>query len=486
MPAARCACPLSWAPRAVAALFIGVVCFVVSAAAQTGPTFPALTSRITDQAGLLSADDYTAIMAELAALEQKSTDQFAVVTVKSLEGYPIEDYGYRLGRKWGIGQKGKDNGILLIVAPNERKVRIEVGRGLEPVMTDAMSSLIIRNAILPEFRRGDFSAGIRAGVRDIKDVLLGDAEEVKERARQASDALDFWQIVVDHLLDLRRAVRAVRRRAIDQSGAASGRRPPRAACRAGRRTRKLRRMGRRLVGRRWRRRRMVRAVAAISAAAARREAGDGDEAASHETVLGRRRAAHLRGDRQCRTADVGRDRRRRRRTERRLPLRAAAGGGDRQPARALGADLFHRARSRVDLPHPARRVRRGDGGADAAHHPYGAGSQGRSSGCTRTAAPSSSSWCRTCTRPLGAPACLLFVSVAERYAEIIADEGINERVAPGTWKDIVDGLTAAIGSGHPADGFVTAIAAIGAILAKHFPPGTRSPNELPDHLIILQ
>ncbi len=196
MPAARCACPLSWAPRAVAALFIGVVCFVVSAAAQTGPTFPALTSRITDQAGLLSADDYTAIMAELAALEQKSTDQFAVVTVKSLEGYPIEDYGYRLGREWGIGQKGKDNGILLIVAPNERKVRIEVGRGLEPVMTDAMSSLIIRNAILPEFRRGDFSAGIRAGVRDIKDVLLGDAEEVKERARQASDALDFWQIAL--------------------------------------------------------------------------------------------------------------------------------------------------------------------------------------------------------------------------------------------------------------------------------------------------
>ena len=81
---------------------------------------------------------------------------------------------------------------------------------------------------------------------------------------------------------------------------------------------------------------------------------------------------------------------------------------------------------------------------------------------------------------------LLFVSVAERYAEIIADEGINERVAPGTWKDIVDGLTAAIGSGHPADGFVTAIAAIGATLAKHFPPGSRAANELPDHLIILQ
>jgi uncharacterized protein len=197
MSAARCASPLSWAPRAAAALLITLAWLATVGAAQSEPTFPVLTSRITDQAGLLSADDYTAIQAELAALEQKSTDQVAVVTLKSLDGYPIEDYGYQLGRKWGIGQKDKNNGILLIVAPNERKVRIEVGRGLEPVMTDAMSSLIIQNAILPEFRRGNFSAGVRAGVRDIKDVLLGDAEEVKERARQTrGDALDFWSIVL--------------------------------------------------------------------------------------------------------------------------------------------------------------------------------------------------------------------------------------------------------------------------------------------------
>ena len=81
---------------------------------------------------------------------------------------------------------------------------------------------------------------------------------------------------------------------------------------------------------------------------------------------------------------------------------------------------------------------------------------------------------------------LLFVSVAERYAEIIADKGINERVAPGTWKGIIDHLTAAIGGGRPADGFVTAIAAIGTTLAQHFPPGSQAPNELPNHLIILQ
>jgi uncharacterized protein len=195
MSAARRASPLSWAFRSAVAALAALVCLAAPGSARAEPTFPALTGRIVDDAGLLKPADRAAIETELATLEQKSTDQVAVVTVPSLQDYPIEDYGYQLGRKWGIGQKGKDNGVLLIVAPNERKVRIEVGRGLEPVMTDAMSSLIIQNAILPEFRRGDFSAGIRAGVRDINAVLLGDAEGVKERARQASNDLDFWQIV---------------------------------------------------------------------------------------------------------------------------------------------------------------------------------------------------------------------------------------------------------------------------------------------------
>lgn len=149
------------------------------------PTFPQLTGRVVDEAGLLTPQYKAALVSELAGIEAKSTDQVAVVTLKSLQGYPIEDFGYRLGRHWGIGQAGKDNGILLIVAPKERKVRIEVGRGLEPVMTDAMSKLIIDNAILPRFRSGDFAGGIRDGVRDIKDVLLGDAEAVKQRAVDA-------------------------------------------------------------------------------------------------------------------------------------------------------------------------------------------------------------------------------------------------------------------------------------------------------------
>ena len=159
-------------------------CAVAAAgAAFAAPAYPELTGQIVDNANLLKPEDRAAILTELKALEGTSTDQFAVVTVNSLDGYSIEDYSIGLARKWQIGQKDKDNGLLLIVAPKERKVRFEVGRRLEPVMTDTLSAIITQNAILPKFRRGDFSSGIRDGVRDTKDVLLGDAEAVKERAR---------------------------------------------------------------------------------------------------------------------------------------------------------------------------------------------------------------------------------------------------------------------------------------------------------------
>ena len=113
-----------------------------------------------------------------------------MVTLKSLQGTSIEDYGYQLGRHWQIGQKDKNNGVLLIVAPNERKVRIEVGYGLEGTLTDAVSRFIIDNSILPRFRANDFPGGIKRGVDDIVQVLTGDAEEWKQPRRQApgSDA----------------------------------------------------------------------------------------------------------------------------------------------------------------------------------------------------------------------------------------------------------------------------------------------------------
>ncbi|MCU0953042.1 MAG: TPM domain-containing protein [Hyphomicrobium sp.] len=187
--------------RALLAVLALVFAMLVSdfrVAEAADPVFPALTGRIVDEANLLTPADEAELTAALQSLEEKSSDQLVVVTLKSLQGFPIEDFGVRLGRQWGIGQAGKDNGVLLIVAPNERKVRIEVGRRLEPLLTDAMSRIIIENAILPGFRRGDFADGIRAGVRDINDVLLGDAEAVKQRARGMHQApeTDWLAIVI--------------------------------------------------------------------------------------------------------------------------------------------------------------------------------------------------------------------------------------------------------------------------------------------------
>ena len=130
---------------------IAWLCLVCACAAQT-LTFPVLSGRVVDEAGILDAPARAALTQSLADLEQKTTDQLVVVTLKSLQGTSIEDYGYQLGRRWQIGQKDKNNGVLLIVAPNERKVRIEVGYGLEGTLTDAVSKLIIENSILPRFQ----------------------------------------------------------------------------------------------------------------------------------------------------------------------------------------------------------------------------------------------------------------------------------------------------------------------------------------------
>lgn len=161
----------------------------LAAAALAQPSFPALTGRVVDEAGLLTPAQERELEGRLAALESRTTDQLVVVTVRSLQGYEIEEYGYQLGRAWGIGQSAVDNGVLLIVAPNERQVRIEVGYGLEPVLTDAMSSLIIQRRILPAFHEGDYAGGIAAGAEAIIEQLTLDPEEAQARARAAAEAL---------------------------------------------------------------------------------------------------------------------------------------------------------------------------------------------------------------------------------------------------------------------------------------------------------
>jgi uncharacterized protein len=173
---------LCGAARLVTAVLLVLLSFVPDIANASDPVFPKLTGRVVDEAGILSSGTKAALDTSLESLENRSTDQLVVVTVSSLQGYPIEDYANRLLRTWQIGQKGKNNGILLVVAPNDRRVRIEVGYGLEGVIPDGLAGSIVLNRILPLFRRGDFEGGIQTGVKDIENALLGDPEEVKKRA----------------------------------------------------------------------------------------------------------------------------------------------------------------------------------------------------------------------------------------------------------------------------------------------------------------
>src|SRR5688572_1832727 len=134
-------------------------------------TFPPLTGRVVDQANLLSPEQEADLAAKSQALETQSGRQFVVATVSSLEGRPIEDYGYRLGRHWKLGDEKRDDGVILLIAPAERKVRIETGYGARVFLTDAVSSIIIRDTVLPRFKAGDMPGGIVAGADKIIETM---------------------------------------------------------------------------------------------------------------------------------------------------------------------------------------------------------------------------------------------------------------------------------------------------------------------------
>jgi uncharacterized protein len=167
----------------LAALLLSVSFLSAPAVAQT---FPELSGRVVDRAELLEPATEAALTEQLAALEAETGDQLVVVTLDTLQDYEIEDYGYRLGRAWGIGQSENDSGALLIVAPNERKVRIEVGYGLEPILTDAFASRVIQTEMMPAFRQGGFERGIVAGSDAIIAQLLLDPAEAEARAREVA------------------------------------------------------------------------------------------------------------------------------------------------------------------------------------------------------------------------------------------------------------------------------------------------------------
>jgi len=153
---------------------------LVIAAPAAAQDFPKLTGRVVDAANLLSPADEAELTQKSEALEKASSRQLVVATVSDLQGHPIEDYGYQLGRHWKLGQVGANNGVILLVAPTERRVRIEVGYGLEPTITDALSWQIINGTMLPRFKANDYPGGIKAGA-DALIGQLGAPPEVAER-----------------------------------------------------------------------------------------------------------------------------------------------------------------------------------------------------------------------------------------------------------------------------------------------------------------
>jgi uncharacterized protein len=173
---------------ALAATFVALALSFLPAVATAAPTFPPLTGRVVDDAHVLSAATVADLTAKLADLETKTGRQVVVVTLPSLQGYDIADYGYQLGRTWAIGQKGQNNGVIFIVVPSEHKVRIEVGYGLEPVLTDALSSTILQTQVLPKFRTGDVNGGVTAGTAAIIDQLSADPDTQAANVQHATQA----------------------------------------------------------------------------------------------------------------------------------------------------------------------------------------------------------------------------------------------------------------------------------------------------------
>lgn len=155
-----------------------------ASALQAAPDFPTLSGRVVDEASLMSRKQAHQLTQQLAAFEKRSGIQLVVVSVDSLQGETIEEYGYQLGRHWGIGQKGKDNGVLLLIAQDERKVRIEVGYGLEGDLPDAIAANIIQTRILPAFKRGDMVAGVVAGSQAIMQALGGQYQPTDNASKE--------------------------------------------------------------------------------------------------------------------------------------------------------------------------------------------------------------------------------------------------------------------------------------------------------------
>ncbi|MBB5684453.1 TPM domain-containing protein [Sphingobium boeckii] len=191
---------------------LAVFLLLIAAWPAHAQTFPALTGRVVDQANVIPDDREAALVAKLQAFEQQTGRQFVVATIADMEGRTLEDYGYRLGRAWGIGSKEEKNGVILFLAPNnppgQRGPRIEVGYGLEPILTDALSRIIISRQMMPRLRDGDIAGAIDAGADAVMQQISLPPEEAAKRQQQLLAAekekssggspliLIFWLVVI--------------------------------------------------------------------------------------------------------------------------------------------------------------------------------------------------------------------------------------------------------------------------------------------------
>ncbi len=171
-------------------LYCVILCFSFLTESSFALSFPTLTGRVADQANVISPATKDQLTEILTNIENTTTDQIVIVTLPTLDGNSIEDYGYKLARHWGIGQKDKDNGAIIIVDVNERSIRIEVGYGLEAKLTDAVTSEIIRNQIAPSLKKGNYNQGLLNAVNKVKEILT------KGDVKNKNSQIDWWQCII--------------------------------------------------------------------------------------------------------------------------------------------------------------------------------------------------------------------------------------------------------------------------------------------------
>ena len=214
--------------KSLRAAIIFVAALFAITAAMAEPNFPVLTtSPVVDAANVLGETQTVIIGNKLKNYEDASGHQIAVATVPTLEGYDIRDYGNLLFRKWQLGDKKRNDGVLVLVAPNEHKVSIETGYGVEGDLTDAMTSIIIQNAMVPRFKAGDYVGGVNAGIEDIEKVIGGQGDQVVARVQNQSaltinDILPFVIVFIVIVVILSNASRGGRIMIIPGGGFGGG------------------------------------------------------------------------------------------------------------------------------------------------------------------------------------------------------------------------------------------------------------------------